>query len=1512
MKNILLGLMLLWPLGLEAQQYLQMQTIVEDKSFEYLTTGDLDGDNDEDLIFSTVGGHLAWLENTGTGEFVNLTTLKSHLHFYFPPKVMDVDNDGDLDVVVTARDIRSISFYLPRWMNNGRLGWFENLDGDGNFGPFIPLTGMESSGFMDYSLVDFDVDGNTDILTISNEENKLFALLNLDGTGDFQKTDLDSIAPQTYLMATSDLDKDGDLDFLTVAKSTSEGIDLYWHEQEDSGIFSRKIIYSNTIPNNYTSLHIGDYDNNGYDDILLSNIYNIYIVYNDSLTFTEKSWYYLYEKLDVATGDFDQDGDLDFVSSGILFKNINNSREFEQIDIFPFFPEIFDLVAADFDNDGFPELFASDIQTRSLFRLEGSNDDNLFAYSGRIESELPKEFVTGDFNGDGDVDIVFSQRTGGQSSLHWKSSDGGNGIFNDKEFIDFLPSPFINYFAGDITNDGVTDLVFQRSDSDSLFYYSYNETTGGFGPKSLMLTGPPIFDGGINLADISGDGLNDVIVENNGRISIYIFIEGIGSYASPYHLPAATNDTLNIVDFDNDGDLDLVGGNLFWSGWYENKTGIGDFAEKELFQITQGNRLILSADFNGDSFLDLLTYKETLNDRHLNLSTFSNIDQTLEFDGPFPLGDSLHANNFKVMDVDNDGDLDITANFQTFYFDGYEDRLIDFPMWFENLGQGMTFSPEKRIPFVAEPVEYFGFFPLAESRHHYVAEDLDRDGVTDLISIGREQITWQKSIPVNSYPIAGKVYLDTTQTCTAPDTINTGLGSWVIEAERTDGIKYHALTDANGDYLLKVDSGDYDINVFLPNSYYYSCFYDSVVTVEPSPDTIQLSLPVQVGVECPLLSVSINTSNLRPCLPAFQTVYYCNEGTAVAEDVYVRVIFDSLFEVTGSSIPWAYQYENVYIFELDDLEPGDCNSFTINSMMDCEAPMGMVNCAFARIYPDSLCNFPTLNWDGSNIVVTGECVGDSITFTIRNNGLGDMTVPLDYFIQIVNDDIVMLRADTFYLDAGESIMVTVQAKGLALVMQTDQSLNNPAANIPTVMVPNCSSVGTDSLFFILNQFPMANGDPFGDQTCLPITGSFDPNDKQAFPSGFGPNHLVEPEWQIDYLIRFQNTGTDTAFTVVIQDTLSPSLDISTVRPGAASHPYTWDLTGEGALSFTFDDILLPDSTTNEPASHGYISFTIEQKEDIVPGTVFENTAAIYFDFNDPIITNTTFHEVIKPVRYEIESLEVCGETNWNGHLITSDTLLADTTVLIDYDSITLFNVLVHNQYLLTFDTLLHQWEMWNGQFFSMDTSLVDSSLTIFNCDSVIVTNVNFIPLTFSELEVMVCEGETWNEMIFWQDTVLVDTLISTLEDTILITDLMVEQVYDIVIDTMMPYGQPYFSDTTIVSRFLATNGCDSTVTLHVDVTTGTEDLFKKEATLTLRPNPTNGHLYCFFKNKSPLIHTVSIWSANGKVLENWQIYQRPNAADPLEIDLSSFPNGVYWIRFLSANGAWVEKVIRSD
>ncbi|MBL7951684.1 MAG: T9SS type A sorting domain-containing protein [Flavobacteriales bacterium] len=144
-----------------------------------------------------------------------------------------------------------------------------------------------------------------------------------------------------------------------------------------------------------------------------------------------------------------------------------------------------------------------------------------------------------------------------------------------------------------------------------------------------------------------------------------------------------------------------------------------------------------------------------------------------------------------------------------------------------------------------------------------------------------------------------------------------------------------------------------------------------------------------------------------------------------------------------------------------------------------------------------------------------------------------------------------------------------------------------------------------------------------------VTGSYDPNDKSGTTSSRSSDsqYFLDEDGSITYTIRFQNTGTDTAFTVLLRDELDADMDIGSLQLLSASHAFAPSF-GEGReLVLTFNHIDLPDSATDLLGSQGFVRYRIQPKVDIEVGDVLENTAAIHFDFNPPIITNTVTHVV---------------------------------------------------------------------------------------------------------------------------------------------------------------------------------------------------------------------------------------------------------------------------------------------
>ncbi|HEX2617597.1 MAG TPA: hypothetical protein VHL57_08645, partial [Flavobacteriales bacterium] len=133
-----------------------------------------------------------------------------------------------------------------------------------------------------------------------------------------------------------------------------------------------------------------------------------------------------------------------------------------------------------------------------------------------------------------------------------------------------------------------------------------------------------------------------------------------------------------------------------------------------------------------------------------------------------------------------------------------------------------------------------------------------------------------------------------------------------------------------------------------------------------------------------------------------------------------------------------------------------------------------------------------------------------------------------------------------------------------------------------------------------------------------VVGSCDPNDKQVHPAALTPEE-AQAGTPVNYTIRFQNTGTYLAERVLITDTLSEHLQWGTLHFLQASHPCQW-FVHDGVLHVLFRDIMLPDSTSDEPGSHGFAQFSIVPSTDLALGESVSNTANIYFDFNEPVIT----------------------------------------------------------------------------------------------------------------------------------------------------------------------------------------------------------------------------------------------------------------------------------------------------
>ncbi|MFN8286691.1 MAG: T9SS type A sorting domain-containing protein [Chitinophagales bacterium] len=143
-----------------------------------------------------------------------------------------------------------------------------------------------------------------------------------------------------------------------------------------------------------------------------------------------------------------------------------------------------------------------------------------------------------------------------------------------------------------------------------------------------------------------------------------------------------------------------------------------------------------------------------------------------------------------------------------------------------------------------------------------------------------------------------------------------------------------------------------------------------------------------------------------------------------------------------------------------------------------------------------------------------------------------------------------------------------------------------------------------------------------------ISGSFDPNFKECAPDSF----ITVNDSVLTYTVHFQNTGNDTTHFITIRDTLSALVDPASVMDLGASHqPYTFNLSKNGILTWYFDPIFLPDSLTDPINSQGFVRYSVKIKDGLPNGTMVTNRASIYFDYNEPVVTNTAVNVVDKSV-----------------------------------------------------------------------------------------------------------------------------------------------------------------------------------------------------------------------------------------------------------------------------------------
>ncbi|MCE7922751.1 MAG: hypothetical protein DYG98_06825 [Haliscomenobacteraceae bacterium CHB4] len=471
--------------------------------------------------------------------------------------------------------------------------------------------------------------------------------------------------------------------------------------------------------------------------------------------------------------------------------------------------------------------------------------------------------------------------------------------------------------------------------------------------------------------------------------------------------------------------------------------------------------------------------------------------------------------------------------------------------------------------------------------------------------------------------IEGLLRRDGDENCTV-SAADTPLPGFLLMA--TNGNQqYLGLSRPDGQYRIYSGASEVTVNAVPPNDLWESCTPGGVAVTVNEDTPVQLDLMLRPLADCPALSVDLSTPFLRRCFNNIYTARICNNGTATAEDAYVDISLPAEMGISGAGLSFTEIAPQTYRFQLGDLAVGDCKVFPVTLHVSCEnTALGQTLCVTAAVFPDTICA-PPAAWNGATVLLDAACDGDSVRFSLKNTGTAATSTGLPYRLL---RNLTTETSGNFSLQPGQTRTFSAPATGDTWRLMAAQEPGHPfLPYTPSLAVEGCTTGGGMFETGHVTAFANSSGSAFTERECQELIGSFDPNDKAASPKGAGENtHFIPPGTVLDYTIRFQNTGTDTAFTVIVRDTLDRVLDLSTFEPGASSHPYRLDIAGD-ALAFVFENILLPDSNINLAASQGYVSFRIRPRADIPLGSVVTNDAAIYFDFNEPVLTNTVWHVV---------------------------------------------------------------------------------------------------------------------------------------------------------------------------------------------------------------------------------------------------------------------------------------------
>lgn len=1039
--------------------------------------------------------------------------------------------------------------------------------------PLPVLEGMPY--FTEPRICDIDQNGTSDILIGSTAHRRLYVYPN-DGVGTFDDRDTLIDGVDIIDFQAIDMNQDSRPDIVVLADSS-----FYVFENLGNNTFSLRFNIPEYNINDYDPrLVIADMNNDGLPDILINKSLGGVWSNMGGFDFVNTANYEDQGSTkSLGAADMNGDGFMDIVC--VSFDNImiNLNDQTNQFDLTNtaiistgLSPDVEDFVLHDIDGDSDIDLI---VKTGSYhyYVVPYINDGSGNLTRGTVlfntsTAYLLSDMTLTDINGDQFPDLLFTSIlsfTGDLTYVYCFPGVAGGGFAARVTLASGLDENYMAPVAGDLVPGGDAEIVYPSR-------YNFEELQVLAAPSPLVYSDHQRIDWFRYLSPLN---LEPLQLDQDDELEIYCppaFYDHIGNdkYITTSLVPEEPAVAKCFDDLDHDGILDVIlaypDDGLFW----HKGTANGTFSP---ITYSVSNRIPISVDtctfYTSGQNQFVVLYNDEIRVHYESGGFYSNSGEIL---GSFTstLG-SIDEWDFKRFYVTDPNQLKwaLIANGGVDVYLATSDEI--------NLLSGSN-----------------------TSAHDIHISDWDSDGLEDVIFADNYSIRWFKQEQNGTFsqqqPILvlgnymGLKMADLDEDGDEDIVYSSGVLHWIENygngehSNSRDFVMPSTFVDQW--FVLKDLDRDGDPDVFTGAA----STANNIVYLFKNDLNTEGSVSGKVFKDLNANGVWDNDET------GFDNIHIASQN---GQNAYTDSEGNFTFGYLDSAIVLSPQLPNWHVST-------DSLSFTLSdSQVDAGvhnllfglAPSSAVNLAEADVFTQ----IPRCNTIG-NVYLTARNTGTISHDGIMELKLGDSLVFIDAVppVDSISNGLYYWHYDDLEANSMFNVLVKTQFPDF-------QSIGLVQSNILKLSVLD-GQMEVDTLVEKINEFQ--------------VICAYDPNDKQVEPKGSGEAGFVAPGEPFTYTVRFQNTGTDTAFNVRVVDQLSDMLDLTSLEVLSSSHAYRLAIMDHNKLVFHFDSIMLPDSTADFMGSQGYIRFRIKHVADASAGTVIQNKAGIYFDLNPPVITNT--------------------------------------------------------------------------------------------------------------------------------------------------------------------------------------------------------------------------------------------------------------------------------------------------